>query len=80
MLSQGKSENQLYYDQGDASLAENDDEDSDDSDKEDAGDEDDQYSLCRTSSKDNMAWDHAEQNRIINTAQYRQNQQELADK
>lgn len=75
MLSHSSRESQLYYDQKDESLAEN-DEDSDGSDKEDAGDDDDQYSLCRTSSKDNMAWDHAEQNRLINTAKYRQSQQE----
>ncbi|SCU90382.1 LANO_0D08548g1_1 [Lachancea nothofagi CBS 11611] len=81
MLSRNSPGNRHYFNQEDtsissiASIAENDD-DSDGSDKDDAEEDDDQYSLCRTSSKDNMAWDSSEQNRIINSAQYRQNQQE----
>ncbi|SCU78745.1 LAME_0A05622g1_1 [Lachancea meyersii CBS 8951] len=70
MLSQKNSGCHLYFNQDVSNLEEN-EEDSDDSDKEDVEEDDGQYSLCRTSSKDNMAWDSAEQNRIINTAQYR---------
>ncbi|SCU77663.1 LAFA_0A02784g1_1 [Lachancea sp. 'fantastica'] len=72
MLSQKNSGSHLYFNQDPSNLEEA-DETSDESDKDDGEDEDGQYSLCRTSSKDNMAWDSSEQNRIINTAQYRQN-------
>lgn len=73
IVSQSQPNSHSYFDQKQVIV---DDEDSDeDSDKEDEADEDDQYSLCRTSSKDNMAWDCTEQNRIISIANFRQNQQ-----
>ncbi|SCU83155.1 LADA_0C09868g1_1 [Lachancea dasiensis] len=76
MLSGKNSGSHLYSNQDIDTLEEN-EEDSDDSDKDNGDDDDGQYSLCRTSSKDNMAWDTSEQNRIISTTQYRQNQQGL---
>ncbi|CEP63626.1 SAPS family protein LALA0_S08e06920g [Lachancea lanzarotensis] len=74
MLSRKNSGSHLYFNQDPSNLEET-DEASDESDRDDGEDEDGQYSLCRTSSKDNMAWDSSEQNRIISTAQYRQNLQ-----
>lgn len=89
MLSQSHPNNHLYFDQKDVDLVEDDSDDSDDesnvsrestgeeiSNEDEDEDEDDGYSLCRTSSKDNMTWDSTEQNRIIGMANFNRQHQE----
>ncbi|SCV03376.1 LAMI_0H07668g1_1 [Lachancea mirantina] len=59
--------------------AEQEEEEEEEEEEDYPDDDDDEYSLCRTSSKDNMSWNDDKKNNIIDIANYRQSQRDQND-